>query len=162
MLLGSLGTVSVSWRVSSSSSVNTSSDVSGVSGATLTFSSGENSKEFIVQVHSDTIPESDEYLIIELYDPRGGAVISALSQRATLVIMANDGVGGRIGFRSGSRSQTIAEGQTASLILYRTVPAAGVVSLNWTIEGMNASRDFVHTSGVLLIPQVSIGLCICC
>ena len=154
LFLGSLGTVSVSWRVSSSSSVNISSDVSGVSGATLTFLSGETSKEFIVQVHNDTLPESDESLTIELYEPRGGAIIGASSQRATLVIMANDGVGGRIGFRSGSRSKTVVEGQNASLVVYRTAPAAGHVSLNWKIEGMNASRDFTRTSGILVVPQV--------
>ena len=150
--------MSVSWRVGSSSSVNISSDVSGVSGGTFTFLSGERTKEFIVQIQSDLIPESDERLIIELYNPRGGAIIGSSSQRATLVIMANDGVGGRIGFRSGSRSQTVTEGHAASLTVYRTAPAAGDVSLNWTVEGVNASRDFTKTSGLLFIPQVCIFL----
>ena len=154
ILAGSLGIVSVSWRVSSSSSVNVSSDVSGVSGGMFTFLSGQTSKEFIVQIHSDNIPESDESLIIELYDAQGGAVIDTASQRATLVIMANDGVGGRIGFSSGSRSKSVAEGENVPLMIYRTAPAAGNVSMNWTIEGVNATRDFLKTSGVVNIPQV--------
>lgn len=128
--------------------------MAGVSGGTFTFLSGQTSKEFIVQVRSDDIPESDESLTIELYDSTGGAIIDPNGQRATLVIKANDGIGGRIGFKTGSRSRTVAEGETASFVVHRTAPAAGNVTVNWTIEGVNATSDFMKTSGTLFLQQV--------
>eukprot|EP00794_Sanderia_malayensis_P009868 gene9868-10878_t len=150
---GSLGVVSVSWRVASTSTINTTSDVSGVSGGRIEFNQGETTKQFNIAVNSDNIPEIDEYLVIELHDPFGGASIDASKKEATLVIKANDGVGGRIGFSAGSRSKTVNEGENVTLAIYRTMPAAGNVSLNWTIEGMNASLDFTQTSGKLFIKQ---------
>ncbi len=151
---GSLGSVSVSWRVASGSTVNTTTDVSGVSGGRINFNQNEKTKSFNIAVKSDSIPEVDEYLIIELYDPLGGALIDQNRKKATLIIKANDGVGGKIGFSSGSRSRTVKEGEQVVLSVYRTLPAAGNVSLNWTIEGINASLDFVTTSGKLFIHQV--------
>ena len=146
--------MSVSWRVSSKSTVNTATDVSGVSGGQLTFN-GNATKSFNIAVKADTIPEIDELLIIELFNPLGGAVIDPLRKEATLIILANDDVGGRIGFSAGSRSKTVKEGDHVSLFLYRTAPAAGNVTLDWTIEGVNASKDFLRTTGQLFIAQVS-------
>ncbi len=147
--------MSVSWRVRGGSTVNTTTDVSGVSGGRFDFSENEAEKTFIINVNSDDIPETDEYLFIELYNPLGGAFINQLEKEVTLIIKANDGVGGRIGFSSGSRSKMVKEGGSVSFSIYRTLPAAGNVSLNWTIEGANASLDFNATEGKLSIPQVS-------
>lgn len=151
---GDLGSVSIAWRVSSASTVNITNDVSGVSGGRLTFTNKETKKDFIIAVNSDNIPESDERLIIEIYDVQGGAVINPSTARAVLTIRANDGVGGRIGFSPGSRSKIVAEGEIADLNVYRTLPAAGNVTLNWTITGVNATRDFRETAGKLLLRQV--------
>ena len=134
--------------------MNISNDVSGVSGGRLTFTNAQITQDFNIAVNSDSIPESDEQLIIEIYDVQGGAVIDPATARAVLTIMANDDVGGRIGFSPGSRSKIVAEGHVASLNVYRTLPAAGNVTLNWTVTGVNASRDFERTSGKLLLLQV--------
>ena len=146
--------MSVAWRVSSASTVNISNDVSGVSGGRLTFLNADTKKDFNIAVNNDSIPELDEQLIIEIYDVQGGAVIDPSTARAVLTIMANDGVGGRIGFSPGSRSKIVAEGHIVYLNVYRTLPAAGNVTLNWTVTGVNATMDFEHASGKLLLRQV--------
>ena len=134
--------------------MNVTEDVSGADGGRKYFRTGETRKTFNILVNSDLEPERDEHLVIELSAAQGGANIDSSKNKVTLVISANDGVGGQIGFSPGSRSRNVMEGGTVSFDIYRTPPAAGHVTVNWTVEGVNASDDFMWTKGTIFFSEV--------
>ena len=63
-----------------------------------------------LSVIDDAIPEPDETIQIQLHNPTGGAVLNDLSGRGKVIILANDVVGGVIGFASVSKSLIAQEG----------------------------------------------------
>ena len=76
-----------------------------------------------------------------------------LGNNVTIIIQANDGVAGQVGFDEHSRSVVAMEGRRVSLLVNRTRPN-GRVSVDWLITGANASSDFTDVSGTVVFSEV--------
>ena len=63
-------------------------------------------------VLEDDLPEPDEDIEIRLSNPTGGAVVSESLNQTRVVILANDRVGGVVGFRNDSRAVIGREGKS--------------------------------------------------
>ena len=68
-----------------------------------------------IGIEDDVIPEDDEWIVVELSDPRGGATIGTNSS-VLVIITASDNVGGVLYFTQ--TSYIVKEGQ---LMLFLTV-----------------------------------------
>lgn len=91
-----------------------------------------------------------------LTNPTNGAKVSSgLGNNLTIVISANDVVAGKVGFNREAQSVVAKEGTNVSLLVQRSRPAAGRVTVSWIITGGNASRDFDPFSGDLTFSQVN-------
>ncbi|XP_013407178.1 G-protein coupled receptor 98-like [Lingula anatina] len=84
---GTFGNISVNFDLSGSALV--SEDITPVSG-TLLFLEGESSKDLILTILGDNIPENDETFVVTLTSATGGASINLTQDRLQLVIPAND------------------------------------------------------------------------
>jgi hypothetical protein len=87
------GDVSVSYRVDATQVSTATKDVDYVGTSvvgTVTFSqaTNETEKKFNVQVYKDDVPEPDETIQLELYNPTGGAVLGTPAK--TTVTILND------------------------------------------------------------------------
>lgn len=71
-----------------------------------------------------------------------------LGSNVTIIIQANDGVAGQVGFDEQSSSVVVQEGSQVSLSVNRTL-SVGRVSVDWQVTGTNASSDFVVVSGTV-------------
>ena len=122
---------------------------------TLTFNDKDNSSEnFFILIKNDDIPEGDEEIIIKLVNPTGGArVAPGLGNNVTVIIQANDGAAGQVGFDDQSRSVVVKEGSRVSLIVNRT-QSVGRVSVDWHVTGVNASTDFDVVNGTVMFNEV--------
>ena len=134
------------------------------SGSTFTFNDKDNSsKSYFINIKDDAIPEGDEEIIIKLVNPTGGATVApGLGNNVTVVIQANDGVAGQVGFDEQSRSLVVKEGSQVSLTINRT-HSVGRVSVDWQVSGANASSDFDAISGTVTFNAVgtfTLGICI--
>lgn len=127
------------------------------SGSTFTFNDKDNSsKSYFISIKSDDIPEADEEIIIKLVNPTGGATVApGLGNNVTVIIQANDGVAGQVGFDEQSRSLVVKEGSQVSLTVNRT-QSVGRVSVDWHVSGVNASSDFDVISGTVTLNEVGI------
>lgn len=125
------------------------------SGSTFTFNDKDNSsKSYFINIKDDAIPEGDEEIIIKLVNPTGGATVApGLGNNVTVVIQANDGVAGQVGFDEQSRSLVVKEGSQVSLTINRT-HSVGRVSVDWQVSGANASSDFDAISGTVTFNAV--------
>ena len=133
------------------------------SGSTFTFNDKDNSsKSYFISIKNDDIPEADEEVIIKLVNPTGGATVApGLGNNVTVIIQANDGVAGQVGFDEQSRSLVVKEGSQVSLTVNRT-QSVGRVSVDWHVSGANASTDFDVISGTVTFNEVgTIMLCAC-
>lgn len=107
-----------------------------------------------MSIKDDDFPEIDEEIVIKLVNPTGGArVTPGLGNNVTIVIQANDGVAGQVGFDEQSRAVVVMEGSQVSLSVNRTRPN-GRVSVDWLITGTNASSDFTVVSGTVMFNEV--------
>lgn len=151
--LGNRGVVTVQLDISESTARATE-DFTG-SGSTFTFNHGERQKDFLLTIEGDNIPERDEMIIVKLVNPAGGAdVAEGTGNNATVVILANDVVAGKIGFSALSRAVVVNEGQVVVLSVIRTSPAAGRVTVEWIIQGDNVTKDFNQTNGFIQFEEV--------
>lgn len=82
-------------------------------------------------------------------------LFSGLGNNVTIIIQANDGVAGQVGFDERSRSIVVREGGQVYLSVNRTL-SVGRVSVDWRLTGDNASLDFVSVSGTVTFNEVSI------
>ena len=121
----------------------------------FTFADKDNtSQNYLLTIKDDDIPEIDEEFVIKLVNPTGGArVAPGLGNNVTIIIQANDGVAGQVGFDEQSRSVVAVEGRRVSLLVNRTRPN-GRVSVDWLITGANASSDFTDVSGTVVFSEV--------
>ena len=78
---------------------------------------------------------------------------TGLGSNVTIIIQANDGVAGQVGFDEQSRSVVVQEGSQVSLSVNRTL-SVGRVSVDWHLTGTNASSDFVDVSGTVVFNEV--------
>ncbi|XP_029685938.1 LOW QUALITY PROTEIN: adhesion G-protein coupled receptor V1 [Takifugu rubripes] len=147
---GDLGRVTVEWRfVGGEATPDT--DFTGT-GGTLVFD-GELKKTVEIVISDDTEPEDNESLMIGLVNTEGGSRILPSSDTVTIVIQANDNVAGRVGFHPASRSVVAREGETLSLLVLRTAPGLGNVTVDWTLEGPFVPRTFSKSSGTLFFTK---------
>ena len=82
-------------------------------------------------------------------------MFSGLGNNVTIIIQANDGVAGKVGFDERSRSIVVREGGQVYLSVNRTL-SVGRVSVGWRLTGDNASLDFVSVNGTVTFNEVSI------
>uniref|UniRef100_A0AAV2MS74 Staphylococcus aureus surface protein A n=1 Tax=Knipowitschia caucasica TaxID=637954 RepID=A0AAV2MS74_KNICA len=147
---GNMGTVSVEWRVVGGTAT-ADEDFTG-SGGTLVFD-GDLKKTVVVQIKDDDKPEDSEVIMIGLINAKGGSRIMPNSDSVTIVILANDYAAGVIRFHPDSQSVVAREGQTVTLLLERTAPGFGNVTVVWTITGPRVRQTFTQTSGRLFFSQ---------
>uniref|UniRef100_A0A4W6G876 Adhesion G-protein coupled receptor V1 n=1 Tax=Lates calcarifer TaxID=8187 RepID=A0A4W6G876_LATCA len=147
---GNLGTVTVEWRfVGGKATPN--ADFTGT-GGTLIFN-GDLKKTIEIVIRDDIEPEDNESLMIGLVNTEGGSRILPSSDTVTIVILANDNVAGIVGFHPASRSVIAREGERLSLLVLRTAPGLGNVTVDWTVQGPLVHRTFTQTSGTLFFAE---------
>ncbi|XP_036383544.1 LOW QUALITY PROTEIN: adhesion G-protein coupled receptor V1 [Megalops cyprinoides] len=151
---GSLGQVTVEWKfVGGTATPN--ADFNGT-GETLTFKEGDLRKVIELFIVDDTEPEDNETLRIGLVKTEGGSRILPSSDTVTVVILANDHVAGMVGFHTSSRSVIAREGERLQLLVVRTGPGRGNVTVDWSIQGPRVLQTFTATSGVLFFSEGSL------
>ncbi|XP_058231364.1 adhesion G-protein coupled receptor V1 isoform X3 [Hemibagrus wyckioides] len=148
---GSLGRVTVEWmHVGGTAKPN--ADFNGT-GETLIFAEGNVKKTLEFYITDDAEPEDNETMQIGLVGTEGGSRILPSSDTVTILILANDHAAGLVGFHPTSRSVIVKEGEKVPLLVQRTAPAIGNVTVEWRIEGPQSSLTFVETSGVLFFTE---------
>ncbi|KAK9974393.1 hypothetical protein ABG768_022494 [Culter alburnus] len=148
---GSMGQVTVEWKyVGGSAAPN--ADFNGT-GETLIFAEGDVKKTLEFFITDDMEPEDNETLQIGLVSTEGGSRILPSSDTVTILILANDNAAGVVGFHTASRSVIVREGDSLSLLVERTAPAIGNVTVEWRIEGPRVSMTFADTSGTLFFSE---------
>uniref|UniRef100_A0A3Q3W600 Adhesion G-protein coupled receptor V1 n=1 Tax=Mola mola TaxID=94237 RepID=A0A3Q3W600_MOLML len=147
---GNLGTVTVEWRFVGGKATP-DVDFTGT-GGTLIFD-GELKKTLEIVIRDDIEPEDNESLMIGLVNTEGGSRILPSSDTVTIVILANDNVAGVVGFHPASRSVVAREGERVSILVVRTAPGLGNVTVDWTVEGPFVHRTVVQTSGKLFFTE---------
>lgn len=153
---GTEGIVSVQLKVISVSA-DINDDFIGPDGAIYQFIDKDNKTKIGITatIKGDSIPERNEEFVVKLVNPTGGAEIApGLGNNVTVIIEANDGVAGKIGFAVQSRSAVVMEGDYLVLSVKRTLPAAGRVTVDWQLEGVNASADFEPSTGTVQFYEV--------
>ncbi|KAK1892564.1 Adhesion G-protein coupled receptor V1, partial [Dissostichus eleginoides] len=147
---GNLGTVTVEWRYVGGEATP-DADFTGT-GGTLVFD-GDVKKTIQVLIRDDIEPEDNESLMIGLVNTEGGSRILPSSDTVTIVILANDNVAGIVGFHPASRSVIAREGERLSLLVLRTAPGLGNVTVDWTLQGPLVQRTFTQNSGTLFFTE---------
>lgn len=148
-----MGSVTVSVEVGQNGATKDKDFIAG--SPTFPFNNGDNSsQDYFINIKNDDIPEGDEEIIIKLVNPTGGArVAPGLGNNVTVIIQANDGVAGQVGFDDQSRSLVVKEGSRVSLIVNRT-QSVGRVSVDWQVTGASASSDFDVVNGTVTFNEV--------
>ncbi|XP_030273384.1 adhesion G-protein coupled receptor V1 isoform X2 [Sparus aurata] len=150
---GNLGRVTVEWRFVGGKATP-DADFTGT-GGTLIFD-GELKKTVEIVIRDDIEPEDNESLMIGLVNAEGGSRILPSSDTVTIVILANDNVAGIVGFHPSSRSVIAREGEKLSLLVLRTAPGQGNVTVDWAIQGPLVHRTFTQTSGTLFFTEAEL------
>ncbi|KAK0155883.1 G-protein coupled receptor 98 [Merluccius polli] len=148
---GSMGRVTVEWRFVGGGA--TLGEDFTANGGTLIFADGDVRKTVEVVIRDDSIPEDSESLMIALVHTEGGSRILPSSDTVTIVILANDHVAGIVGFHPASRAVATREGEQLSLLVMRTAPGLGNVTVDWAVDGPLVDRTFPQTSGTLFFTQ---------
>uniref|UniRef100_A0A4X2LMN9 Adhesion G-protein coupled receptor V1 n=1 Tax=Vombatus ursinus TaxID=29139 RepID=A0A4X2LMN9_VOMUR len=151
---GSLGQVTVEWRVVGGTAVE-GADFVG-EGDILTFAEGETKKTVTLTILDDSEPEDDENIIISLVYTEGGSRILPSSDTVTVNILANDHVAGIVSFHTGSRSVIGHEGENLEFHVIRTPPGQGNVTVNWKIIGQLLEHNFANFSGEIFFLEGSL------
>uniref|UniRef100_A0A667YA34 Adhesion G-protein coupled receptor V1 n=1 Tax=Myripristis murdjan TaxID=586833 RepID=A0A667YA34_9TELE len=148
---GSLGRVTVEWRFVGGKATP-DADFTGT-GGTLVFADGDMKKTIEIVIRDDSEPEDSENLHIGLVKATGGSRILPSSDTVVIVILANDNVAGIVGFHPASRSVIAREGERLSLLVLRTAPGLGNITVDWALQGPLVDRTFTQTSGTLFFTQ---------
>ncbi|XP_076853827.1 adhesion G-protein coupled receptor V1 [Brachyhypopomus gauderio] len=149
---GSLGQVTVEWMYVGGSATP-SADFNGTTGETLIFAEGDVRKTIELYIIDDLEPEGNETIKIGLVRTEGGSRILPSSDTVTILILANDYAAGVVGFHPASRSVIVREGERLPLVVQRTAPAVGNVTVEWRIQGPQSSLTFAVTSGILFFTE---------
>ncbi|KAF7670351.1 hypothetical protein LDENG_00010120 [Lucifuga dentata] len=147
---GNLETVSVEWRFVGGKATP-DVDFTGT-GGTLVFD-GDLRKTIEIVIKDDSEPEDNESLMIGLVKTEGGSRILPSSDTVTIVILANDNVAGIVGFHPSSRALIAREGEKVFLLVLRTAPGLGNVTVDWTVQGPRVDQTFTQTSGILFFTE---------
>ncbi|KAJ3604248.1 hypothetical protein NHX12_028989, partial [Muraenolepis orangiensis] len=139
---GSLGRVTVEWRFVGGGA--TPDDDFTAAGGTLVFADGDVRQTVEVEILDDVVPEDSESLLIGLVHTEGGSRILPSSDTVTIVILANDHVAGIVGFHPSSHAVATREGEQLSLLVTRTAPGLGNITVDWSIRGpLGALNDTI-------------------
>ena len=118
---------------------------------TLTFADGEQTKDIILSVNDDTIPEPNEAVTILLRNPTAAA-LGTLST-FTYVIGDDDTqpVPPFVGFAQSASSAAEATAGTQQIAVSLSTPAASTVSVDYAVTGgtATAGSDYTQSSGTL-------------
>uniref|UniRef100_A0A3Q3J0J5 Adhesion G-protein coupled receptor V1 n=1 Tax=Monopterus albus TaxID=43700 RepID=A0A3Q3J0J5_MONAL len=147
---GNVGTVTVEWKFVGGKATP-DVDFTGT-GGTLVFD-GDLKKTIEIVIRNDIMPEDNESLLIGLVNTEGGSRILPSSDTVTIVILANDNVAGIVGFHPASRSVIARKGERLSLLVLRTAPGLGSVTVDWTLQGHLVHQTFTKTSGTLFFTE---------
>ncbi|XP_077457045.1 adhesion G-protein coupled receptor V1 [Stigmatopora argus] len=147
---GNLGTVTVEWRFVGGKA--TPDRDFAKTGGTLVFD-GDLKKTIKIVIRDDIEPEDNENIMIGLVNTEGGSRILPSSDTVNIVILANDNVAGIVGFHPASRSVIAREGEKLTLLVLRTAPGLGNVTVDWRIQGPFVEGTLTYTSGKLLFHQ---------
>ncbi|KAK1176563.1 adhesion G-protein coupled receptor V1-like [Acipenser oxyrinchus oxyrinchus] len=151
---GSLGQVTVEWSVvGGTATLNT--DFNGT-GEVLTFADGDLRKTIQLSIVDDSEPEGNETIVVSLTQTEGGSRILPSSDTVTILILASDNAAGVIGFQTSSRSVMAREGESVQLLITRSAPGLGNVTVDWSIQGPRVEQNFANFTGVLFFPQGSL------
>ena len=107
-----------------------------------------------IAIMDDQLPEDDETVVVRLFNPTGGAAVDG-NGTITVIISANDHVGGVLSFQKSTLAAS--EGDDVILMVNRTLPALGNVSVGWRIDGVGTadpSRGFAQHNGTIYFKQV--------
>uniref|UniRef100_A0A4W3JB69 Adhesion G-protein coupled receptor V1 n=1 Tax=Callorhinchus milii TaxID=7868 RepID=A0A4W3JB69_CALMI len=143
---GNLGQVTVEWNVvggTASRDIDFVGDV-GI----LTFA-----EVITLTIVDDKEPEDSETILIALTRTEGGSRILPSSDTVTVVILANDNVGGVISFQTSSRSVIGREGENLLFLIERSPPGLGNVTVTWSIHGRYIQENFGDFNGTLLFSE---------
>ncbi|KAI7812365.1 putative G-protein coupled receptor 98, partial [Triplophysa rosa] len=148
---GSMAQVTVEWKyVGGTATPN--ADFSGM-GEIVIFAEGDVKKTLEIVITDDMEPEDNETIQIGLVRTEGGSRILPSSDTVTILILANDNAAGVVGFHTASRSFIVKEGERLPLLVERTAPAIGNVTVEWRIEGPQVLMTFVDISGTLFFSE---------
>ncbi len=118
---------------------------------TLTFTDGEQTKDIILSVNDDTIPEPNEAVTIKLRNPTAAA-LGTLST-FTYVIEDDDTQPGLplVGFAQSSSSAIEATAGSQQIAVSLSTPAGSTVSVDYAVSGGTATsgNDYTLVSGTL-------------
>ncbi|XP_019908355.3 adhesion G-protein coupled receptor V1 isoform X2 [Esox lucius] len=148
---GSLGRVTVEWR-SVGGTATPGIDFSGT-GETLVFEEGVLKKTIEIVIADDLEPEDSEALMIGLVKTAGGSRILPSSDMVTIIILASDNVAGVVGFHAASLSVFAREGERLHLLVTRTAPGLGNVTVEWAVQGPRVDQTFTRVAGLLTFTQ---------
>ncbi|XP_032873159.1 adhesion G-protein coupled receptor V1 [Amblyraja radiata] len=148
---GSLGEVTVEWSVVGGTA-RKNIDFIG-DGEILTFAEGENKRIVTLIIVDDEEPEDNETIVARLTHTEGGSRILPSSDTVTIVILANDYVGGVVNFQASSLSVTGQEGETLLFWIERSSPGSGNITVDWEINGQFVQQNFVDIRGTVLLSK---------
>ncbi|EDQ87127.1 uncharacterized protein MONBRDRAFT_27656 [Monosiga brevicollis MX1] len=130
---------------------------------TFALPAGTNSTVVSLYVRDDDLPEDEERFELRL-ESGVDVLIDPLLNQATALIAASDGAYGTFGFATsqtvvGSEPESVAEAaaRPINLAVNRTGGVYRDIALAWSLralsDNVNASAQFVHTSGTLVVPH---------
>ncbi|XP_077943744.1 adhesion G-protein coupled receptor V1 [Gasterosteus aculeatus] len=147
---GNLGIVTIEWRFVGGKGTP-DADFSGTGGI-LVFN-GDLKKTIEILIRDDIVPEDNETIMIGLVNTEGGSRILPNSDTVTIVILANDYVAGIVGFHPASRSVISRKGERLSLLVTRTAPGLGNITVDWNVKGPLVHQTFPKISGTLFFAE---------
>lgn len=155
---GTIGDVTIAWQVTGGSA--TAGEDYRAIGASLTFQDGATMLPIIITILGDDLPERNEDIVVQLTGVTGGATIADDGGSVDIIIIANDGAAGVVGFPPSSRSVVTSEGEQVTLTVSRTISSLGMVEIMWNITGNNVTTEFANTTGYSVFEEVKFSIII--
>lgn len=127
-----------------------SSDFTAASG-TLIFADGDATETITVQTTSDSVEElTAETFTVVLSNPQGGASLNSSKATHTVTLSAESAAPNYGTFEFYTLSQTVTEGNSASIKVKRTGGTDGEVTISYsTVAGTATTDDFTPATGIL-------------
>jgi len=133
---GSSGIVSVQYTTIDGTALSGQDYVA--TNGTLAFADGETSKTFDVPIIPDYIVETNETVLLVLFNPSGGSSLGPLNT-ATLTIIDNELINGNINFSASNYSAHESNG-VATITVVRSLGFSNAVSVSYRTFDLTASN----------------------
>jgi hypothetical protein len=142
--------VTVSYQVIGGTAIN-GTDYSLAPG-TLTFGEGQTSARITIPPIDDALAEGDRTVVVQIFNPQGGASVLSTASVGTLTIVDNEQA-----VQFSLSSYTVTEGGVATISVTRTGPTDAVATVQYaTVAGgaagggtATAGSDYLPVSGTL-------------